>query len=227
LIKVTDNFLDDDSFEAVGKTSMVYSKVHWVGRHALPENPLHDLVYKVFCHEWPDGHGSIKGATAWWNIRPIDPKPHSDLISYCTSGGVDYTPDDPPERTFIYYLRAPDKGGHLNIYTKPPVNIPNPAYDYPIFRWNDYEVDSIAPIPNRLISFPIECTHAVQSYEGNRVSIGMIFWNELPSIYKSPNDFGGQTNQNYNTSFDRPWEKTENQESNRKLTEEHIMGHPV
>ena len=172
---------------------MVYSKVYWVGRHALSENPLHDLVYKVFRHEWPDGHSTIKGATAWWNIRPVDPKPHSDLVSYCTSDGVAYTPDNPPTRTFIYYLRAPDKGGHLNIYTKPPVNIPNPAYDYSIFRWNDFEVDSIAPIPNRLISFPIECTHAVQSYEGNRVSIGMIFWNELPSIYKSPNDFGGQT----------------------------------
>ena len=225
MIKVTDNFLDDDSFEAVGDTSMVYSKVHWIGRHAQSENPFHDLVYKVFCHEWPDGHGTIKGATAWWNIRPVDPKPHSDLVSYCTSGGVDYTPDNPPTRTFIYYLRAPDKGGHLNIYTKPPVNIPNPAYDYPMFRWNDFEVDSIAPIPNRLISFPIEYTHAVQSYKGNRVSIGMIFWNDLPSIYKSSNDFGGQTNSNYNTSFDRPWEKTENQESNRKLTEEHIMGH--
>ena len=206
---------------------MVYSKVYWVGRHALSENPLHDLVYKVFRHEWPDGHSTIKGATAWWNIRPVDPKPHSDLVSYCTSDGVDYTPDYPPTRTFIYYLRAPDKGGHLNIYTKPPVNIPNPAYDYSIFRWNDFEVDSIAPIPNRLISFPIECTHAVQSYEGNRVSIGIIFWNELPSIYKSPDDFGGQTNPNYNTSFDRPWEKVENQDSNRKLTEDHIMGHPI
>ena len=233
MIKVTDNFLDDDSFEAVGKTSMVYSKVHWVGRHALPENPLHDLVYKVFCHEWPDGHGSIKGATAWWNIRPIDPKPHSDLISYCTSGGVDYTPDDPPERTFIYYLRAPEGGGNLNIYTKPPIvdnlNLVKGTKfeESSSFIWHPHETDSIAPIPNRLISFPIEAIHAVQPYVGNRVSIGMIFWNELPSIYKSPDDFGGQTNTNYNISFDRPWEKDENQGSNRKLTEDYIMGHSV
>ena len=205
---------------------MVYSKVYWVGRHALSENPLHDLVYKVFCHEWPDGHSSIKGATAWWNIRPIDPNPHSDLVSYCTSGGVDYTPDNPPTRTFIYYLRAPNKGGQLNIYTKPPITNMKMA-NREVFSWADYETDSIAPITNRLISFPIEHTHAVQPYEGNRVSIGMIFWNELPSIYKSPKDFGGQTNPNYNTSFDRPWEKTENQESNRKLTEDYIMGHPV
>ena len=180
---------------------MVYSKVYWVGRHALSENPLHDLVYKVFCHEWPDGHSRIKGATAWWNIRPIDPKPHSDLVSYCTSGGVDYTPDDPPERTFIYYLRAPEGGGQLNIYTKPPITNVKMS-NREVFSWADHETDSIAPISNRLISFPIEAIHAVQPYEGNRVSIGMIFWNELPSIYKSPKDFGGQTNPNYNTSFD-------------------------
>ena len=222
MIRITDNFLDDHTFDAIGKTSMMYSKVHWVGRHAQSENPLHDLVYKVFCHEWPDGHGSIKGATAWWNIRPIDPKPHSDLISYCTSGGVDYTPDNPPTRTFIYYLKAPENGGQLNIYTKPPLaNLHNGM------NWKTSETDSIAPIPNRLVSFPIKYIHAVNPYHGNRVSIGMIFWNELPSIYKSSNDFGGQTNPNYNTSFDRPWEKAENQESNGKLTEDYIMGHSV
>ena len=214
MIRVIDNFLDNDSFKSVGETSMVYSKVHWIGRHALPENPFHDLVYKVFRHEWPDGHSSIKGATAWWNVRPTDPKPHSDLVSYCTSDGVDYTPDDPPTRTFIYYLRAPEKGGHLNIYTKPPV------VNKSSYRWHPHETDSIAPIPNRLISFPIEAIHAVQPYEGNRVSIGMIFWNTLPSIY-------GWTNSNCNDSYDRPWEKNENQDSNRKLTEDHIMGHPI
>ena len=63
-------------------------------------------------------------------------------------------------------------------------------------------------------------THAVQPYEGNRVSIGMIFWNTLPSIY-------GPTNSNVNDSYDRPWEKDENQDSNRKLTENYIMGHPI
>ena len=219
MIRITDNFLDDDSFEAVGKTSMVYSKVQWVGRHAAIENVFHLLVYKVFCHEWPDGHSIIKGATAWWNIRPTDPKPHSDLISYCTSGGVDYTPANPPTRTFIYYLRAPDKGGHLNIYTKPPVTNVKMS-NREVFSWADYETDSIAPISNRLISFPIEYTHAVQPYEGNRVSIGMIFWNTLPSIY-------GKTNSYINDSYDRPWEKDENQDSNRKLTEDHMMGQPI
>ena len=219
MIRITDNFLNDDSFEAVGKTSMVYSKVYWIGRHAPPENPFHNLVYKVFRHEWQDGHSSIKGATAWWNIRPTNPKPHSDLVSYCTSDGVDYTPDNPPKRTFIYYLRAPRKGGQLNIYTKPPVTNVRIA-NREVFSWADYETDSIAPIPNRLISFPIECTHMVQLYKGNRVSIGMIFWNELPSIY-------GSTNSNINTSYDRPWEKDENQDSNRELTENRMMGHLI
>ena len=223
MIRITDNFLDDDSFESVGKVSMVYSKVHWWGRYAIPENRLHNLVYKVFRHEWPDGHGSISGATAWWNIRPTDPKPHSDLVSYCTSDGVDYTPHDPPTRTFIYYLRAPSKGGHLNIYTKPPIyntKINMNRSNGEVFSWADHETDSIAPIPNRLISFPIEAVHAVQPYEGNRVSIGMIFWNTLPSIY-------GMTNSNCNDSYDRPWEKNENQDSNRKLTEDYIKGHSI
>ena len=220
---MTNNFLDDGSFDAVGNTSMVYSKVQWVGRYAQSENPFHDLVHKVCRNEWPDGAPkTITGATAWWNIRPTDPKPHSDLISYCTSGGIDYTPDDPPTRTFIYYLRAPDSGGHLNIYTKPPVRVPNMPHDMREFQWKNHEIDSIAPISNRLISFPIECTHAVQSYEGNRVSIGIIFWNELPSIYKFSDDLAWEDS-HYNTSFDRPWERVENQDSNRKLTEDHIM----
>jgi len=228
LIRIIDNFLDDDSFESMGKVSMVYSKVHWIGRCAgfrrtFPLNRFNDLVFKVFRHEWPEGHGSISGATAWWNIRPTDPKPHSDLVSYCTSGGVDYTPHNPPTRTFIYYLRAPSKGGHLNIYTKPPVynmEINMKKSGKEMFSWADYETDSIAPIPNRLISFPIEAIHAVQPYEGNRVSIGMIFWNTLPSIY-------GETNSNIDASYDRPWEKNENQDSNRKLTEDYIKRNSI
>ena len=219
MITISDNFLDDVSYDALNNTSMVYAKVHWIGRKATPENAFHDFIHKIFRHAWPDGNGSISGATAWWNIRPKDPKPHSDLISYCTSGGVDYTPDDPPKRTFIYYLKAPDSGGQLNIYTKPPLVNDNIAYKQKTFRWPDHEIDSIAPIANRLISFPIQHTHAVQAYTGNRVSIGAIFWSTLPTIY-------GPTNPNINDSYDRPWEKSENQESNRKRTETHIVGHP-
>ena len=206
MFSIADNFLDKDSFDALENTSMVYSKVHWVGRTAKPENAFHELVHKIFRHAWSDGHSSISGATAWWNIRPIDPKPHSDLISYCTSNGVDYTPDPPPDRTFLYYLKAPTTGGRLNIYTKPPLENMN---------WNESETDSIAAIPNRLVSLPIDYVHAVQPYLGNRVSIGVIFWKTLPTIY-------GETNPTINASYDRPWEKKENQESNIKLTEEYI-----
>ena len=204
MITVTDNFLQPELLQKLENTSMVYSKVHWVGRNADPENTFHVLIHKIFYHElaWSDDQNSISGATAWWNIRPIDPKPHSDLISYCTSNGVDYTPDPPPTTTFLYYLKAPTTGGRLNIYTKPSLG-------------NESETDSIAAIPNRLVSFPIDYVHAVQPYVGNRVSIGVIFWNTLPTIY-------GETNPNINDSYDRPWVSDVNEEFNRKLTEEYM-----
>ena len=201
MLSITDDFLDEASFKALGNTSMVYSKVHWVGRTAKPENAFHELVHKIFRHAWSDGHSSISGATAWWNIRAT-PIPHSDLISYCTSNGVDYTP---PTTTFLYYLKGPTSGGRLNIYTQPSLGL----------LGYESEIDSIAAIPNRLVSFPIEYIHAVQPYTGNRVSIGVIFWNTLPTIY-------GKTNPNINDSYDRPWTKKENQEDNIKLTEKRI-----
>jgi len=202
MITITDNFLNKDEIQELENTSMVYSKVHWVGMEAKPENALHELVHKIY----GENLCVCSGATAWWNIRPIDPKPHSDLISYCTANGVDYTPDPPPDRTFLYYLKAPTTGGRLNIYTKPPLEHMN---------WNESETDSIAAIANRLVSLPIDYVHAVQPYLGNRVSIGVIFWKTLPTIY-------GETNPTINASYDRPWEKKENQESNIKLTEEYI-----
>ena len=200
MITVTDNFLQPELLQELENTSMVYSKVHWIGKNAKPENAFHKLIHEI------DGEliwdGSLSGATAWWNIRPIDPKPHSDLISYCTSNGVDYTPDPPPTTTFLYYLKAPTEGGRLNIYTKPSLE-------------NESETDSIAAIPNRLVSFPIDYIHAVQPYVGNRVSIGVIFWNTLPTIY-------GETNSFINDSYDRPWVSDANEEFNQKLTEEYI-----
>ena len=209
MITIRDNFLKKELVQELENTSMVYSKVHWIGSRAKTENAFHELVHKI---------GStggaytlfrdtkISGATAWWNIRPIDPKPHSDLISYCTSNGVDYTPNPPPTTTFLYYLKSPNSGGQLNIYTKPPISKMN---------WYESETDSIAAIPNRLVSFPIDYVHEVEPYAGNRVSIGVIFWHTLPTIY-------GETNPNINDSYDRPWVKEENQEFNRKLTEEYI-----
>ena len=220
MITIKDNFLHKDWIQELENTSMVYSKVHWIGRNAEPENMFHELVHEIYaqnlhliyynidenCPSILFENSYLSGATAWWNIRPIDPKPHSDLISYCTANGVDYTPDPPPDRTFLYYLKAPTTGGRLNIYTKPPLENMN---------WNESETDSIAVIPNRLVSLPIEYVHAVQPYLGNRVSIGVIFWKTLPIIY-------GTTDPNINASFERPWVQEENQESNIKLTEEYI-----
>ena len=217
MITVTDNFLDKDEVQELENTSMVYSKVHWIGREAEPENALHELVHEIYaqnlhliyystdeyCPSSLFENSYFSGATAWWNIRPVDPKPHSDLISYCTSNGVDYTPDPPPTTTFLYYLKAPEYGGRLNIYTKPS-------------KWDEQtEADSIAAIPNRLVSFPIEYVHAVRPFRGNRISIGVVFWHTLPIIY-------GETNSFINDSYDRPWETEVNDMHNSRLTEEYM-----
>ena len=214
MITITDNFLDESSYLALGTTSMKFSEVHWIGINAEPDNAFHKFVHKIYSHTWPNGDNSISGATAWWNIRPTNPKPHSDIVSYCTAGGVDYTPKNPPKNTFIYYLRTPERGGRLNIYTKPPIANVKIGKDQ-FFSWAPHETDSIAPVTNRLISFPMNVTHAIQPYEGNRVSIGAIFWETLPTIY-------GKTNPNINTSYERPWENADNKEGTRKLTEEYI-----
>ena len=42
--------------------------------------------------------------------------------------------------------------------------------------------------------------HRVQPYEGNRVSIGIIWWYDLPSIY-------GELSEYDTTALDRVWEK--------------------
>ncbi len=65
--------------------------------------------------------------------------------------------------------------------------------------WKEHETDTISAIENRLIAFPSEIIHQVQPYEGNRVSIGMIFWVDLPKIYPAANP-------NMNMYFDRVWE---------------------
>ena len=152
MITIKNNFLEKELIQELENTSMVYSKMHWVGREAQPENAFHELVHRIDFSGPLFEDSSISGATAWWNIRAT-PIPHSDLISYCTSNGVDYTPDPPPTTTFLYYLKAPNSGGQLNIYTKPPISKMN---------WYESETDSIAAIPNRLVSLPIDYVHAVQ-----------------------------------------------------------------
>ena len=218
MIKIYDDFLDDDLYYRLGKTSMTFSQVQWVGKYAKPENAFHEFIKELYFHAYPkilDGD-EIMGATAWWNIRPTNPKPHNDRVSYCTVDGVDYTPAAVPTNTFIYYLRAPDKGGRLNIYTQPPITNVKIGEEQ-FFSWADHQTDSIAPINNRLISFPFNVTHAVQEYEGNRVSIGAIFWNELPANY-------GKTDPMINASYDRPWEVKSNKAGTKELTEKTLLG---
>ena len=217
MIKLYDNFLNDDLYDRLGKSGMTFSQVQWIGRYAKPENAFHEFVKKLYFHAYPNvgRQDGIMGATAWWNIRPSNPKPHNDRISYCTVDGVDYTPKDIPKQTFIYYLRAPDKGGRLDIYTQPPITDVKIGKEQ-FFSWAEHQTDSIAPINNRLISFPFDVIHQIQPYEGNRVSIGAIFWSKLPSNY-------GETDPMVNTSYDRPWEVKSNKAGTRKLTEQSIL----
>ena len=59
--------------------------------------------------------------------------------------------------------------------------------------------DLIRPKINRLVSFPCEYLHRVQPYQGNRVSIGIIWWYDVPSIY-------GDLGEYETAAIDRVWE---------------------
>ena len=64
MIRVFDNFLDDDHYDALGNTPMTFSEVQWVGRRAKPDNVFHEFIHKIFRAAFPDGASSISGATA-------------------------------------------------------------------------------------------------------------------------------------------------------------------
>ena len=70
----------------------------WLKYHlnAKPKNILHKLVQKVASTE-----KNMMGATAWYNIRPVNPQIHNDIDSYCTSNGKTYYPSILPERTYL------------------------------------------------------------------------------------------------------------------------------
>ena len=146
--------------------------MHWVGINAKPKNILHKLVQKVASTE-----KNMMGATAWYNIRPVNPQIHNDIDSYCTSNGKTYYPSILPERTYIYYVKAPTHGGLLRLESG----------------------ETVDPKVNRLINFPINLSHQVLPYEGNRVSIGFIYWPEVPIIY-------GKVTSEETKIFDRIWE---------------------
>ena len=176
---IRDNFLSTEEYNDLTSTPMQYAKVHWIGVNAEPENALHKMVHQIY-NKYVTQKG-ISGGTAWWNIRPVNPQPHNDISSYCTQNGIDYRPDILPEETFIYYVKEPESGGYLEVYNR------------------ENYTHLIQPIKNRLISFSANATHNVQSYEGNRVSVGVIFWPELPTIY-------GPTNKKINAVYERAWE---------------------
>ena len=192
MIEIIDNYASEDLYNQLLVENLYYGKVHWIGIHAEPENVLHDLVHEVYKSNVEQQ--DITGATAWYNIRPKDMKVHNDIDSYSTQKGISYRPEVLPEKTFLYYLKSPDNGGQLAIYTR--ASFVRAGQD---IIWDDSEVDTISAIVNRLISMPADVTHRVLPYTGNRVSIGMIFWVDLPKIYP-------EADPNVNDVYDRIWE---------------------
>ena len=192
MIEIIDNYASEDLYNQLLVENLYYGKVHWIGIRAEPKNTLHDLVHEVY--QSNVSQQGITGATAWYNIRPKDLKVHNDIDSYSTQKGISYRPEVLPKRTFLYYLKSPQAGGQLAIYTRSSFN--KVGQD---ILWNDNEVDTISAIVNRLVSIPADVTHRVLPYTGNRVSIGMIFWVDLPKIYP-------EADPDVNAVYDRVWE---------------------
>ena len=186
MMVIRDNFLSTEEYDDLTNTPMQYAKVHWIGVNAEPENALHRMVHQIY--DKYVTQKEISGGTAWWNIRPVNPQPHNDISSYCTQNGIDYRPDILPEQTFIYYVKEPKSGGYLEVYDQ-----------YGPKLHKEKCTHHIKPTKNRLISFSANATHTVQPYKGNRISVGVIFWPELPTIY-------GPTNKKINAVYERAWE---------------------
>jgi len=153
---IHDDYLSPESYEELTSTHLEYGKVHWIGKNSSPANALHELVHSTYKYL----SRPALGATAWYNIRPIQPKWHNDIDSYCTQNGVTKWPELLPELTFLYYVHSPKSGGNLQVESE------------------EYE-----PIANRLLYFDALLVHRIAPYEGNRVSIGMVWWPEIPFPY--------------------------------------------
>ena len=107
-MNILDNYLPQDKVDALNNLTIEYAKVHWVGAKSESVNPLTDLVHSTYQYLTTPA----LGATAWYNVRPIDPVWHTDILSYNDS----YPKDELiPEITFLYYMREPDSGGNLEI----------------------------------------------------------------------------------------------------------------
>ena len=51
------------------------------------------------------------------------------------------------------------------------------------------ESEEYEPIANRLLYFDATLIHRIAPYEGNRVSIGIVWWPEIPFTYRSLSAF--------------------------------------
>ena len=167
---IEDNYIKNELYTSLCTLHIEYNKVHWIGYEAFPKNPLHELVLQTKPKE------THRGATAWYNIRPIDPQWHNDIDSYCTRKGTRYIPQKPPSTTHLYYLKSPEKGGELELE----------------------DGTLVKPLVNRHVSFDCNITHRVRPYKGNRVSIGIIWWHDTP-IY-------GDLPMNDTLTLHRQWE---------------------
>jgi len=172
-IHIEDNYLAQKHYDELCSLHIEYSKVHWIGANSASSNALSALVFKTY-----PNNEKLTGATAWYNIRPTHPQWHDDINSYCTYNNKPYYPKKLPDYTYLYYMKSPNKDGLLEIETG----------------------DMIYPKVNRLVYFPCKYKHRVLPYEGNRVSVGIIWWYDLPSIY-------GNLSKNETAVIDRVWEK--------------------
>jgi hypothetical protein len=158
-MKIIDDYLPQEKVNALNALHIEYAKVHWIGwEYKRTTNPLIDLVMSTKSTLSKRAHG----ATVWYNVRPIDPVWHSDILSYNDK----YPTNHLPEYTYLYYMREPDSGGHLEIGNE------------------DWAVNqTFEPKTNRLLYFDATLTHRVQPYEGNRVSVAWVWWQTPPDRY--------------------------------------------
>ena len=161
-MKILDNYLPQNKVNELNNLTIEYAKVHWVGAKSESVNPLTELVHSTQQYL----SAPALGATAWYNVRPINPVWHDDIRSY----NDNYPTNNLPEYTFLYYMRAPDTGGHLEIKGT--------------VRMSSSGDATFEPIPNRLLYFDATLTHRVQPYTGNRVSVGIVWWKITPDRYE-------------------------------------------
>ena len=78
-MKILDDYLPQDKVNELNSLTIEYAKVHWVGAKSESANPLTELVHSTQQYL----SAPALGATAWYNVRPINPVWHDDIpVSY-------------------------------------------------------------------------------------------------------------------------------------------------